>query len=174
MSALVQAGFDILVEAGYQPEMAYFECVHELKFIVDLMHRAGLSGMRARISETAKWGAISVGPKIIDESVKRRMKKALLDIQDGKFAKAWLRETASGRKKYERLLKRGADQPLERVGDRLRDVLPAESLGGQGILVHADGGEAGGAEARDPRAAHFPREPDLPAAVDRILARLPR
>jgi ketol-acid reductoisomerase len=94
-----------------------------LKFIVDLMHRAGLSGMRARISETAKWGAMSVGPKIIDESVKRRMKKALLDIQDGKFAKEWLRETASGRKKYELLLKRGADQPIERVGDRLRSLM---------------------------------------------------
>jgi ketol-acid reductoisomerase len=87
------------------------------------MHRAGLSGMRARISETAKWGAISVGPKIIDESVKRRMKKALLDIQGGKFAKEWLRETAAGRKKYERLLKRGADQPIERVGDRLRSLM---------------------------------------------------
>ncbi len=81
MSALVQAGFETLVEAGYQPEMAYFECLHELKFIVDLMHRAGISGMRDRISETAKWGDISVGPKIIDESVKLRMKEALLKIQ---------------------------------------------------------------------------------------------
>ena len=123
MSALVEAGFDILVEAGYQPEMAYFECVHELKFIVDLMHRAGLSGMRARISETAKWGGVSVGPKIIDKSVRLRMKKALLDIQGGKFAKEWLRETASGRKRYERLLKRGADQPIERVGERLRSLM---------------------------------------------------
>ncbi len=123
MSALVQAGFDILVEAGYQPEMAYFECVHELKFIVDLMHRAGLSGMRARISETAKWGGVSVGPKVIDRSVKLRMKKALLDIQSGKFAREWLRETASGRKRYERLLKREADQPIERVGERLRGLM---------------------------------------------------
>ena len=123
MSALVEAGFDILVEAGYQPEMAYFECVHELKFIVDLMHRAGLSGMRARISETAKWGGVSVGPKIIDKTVRLRMKKALLDIQGGKFAKEWLRETASGRKRYERLLKRGADQPIERVGERLRGLM---------------------------------------------------
>jgi ketol-acid reductoisomerase len=123
MSALVQAGFEVLVEAGYQPEMAYFECLHELKFIVDLMHRAGLSGMHAQISETAKWGSISVGPKVIDKSIKRRMKKALLDIRSGKFAKEWLRETESGRKRYERLLARGADQPIERVGERLRGLM---------------------------------------------------
>ena len=124
MSALVQAGFETLVEAGYQPEMAYFECLHELKFIVDLMHRAGISGMRERISETAKWGDISVGPKIIDESVKLRMKEALLKIRRGKFAQEWLRETATGRKRYQRLLDKGQAEPIEHVGARLRRLMP--------------------------------------------------
>lgn len=96
MSALVQAGFEILVEAGYRPEMADFECLHELKFIVDLMHREGIRGMRARISERAKWGDISVGPKIVDASVRARMREVLGEIQRGKFANDWLRETATG------------------------------------------------------------------------------
>ena len=124
MSALVQAGFETLVEAGYQPEMAYFECLHELKFIVDLMHRTGLSGMRARISETAKWGDISVGPKIIDENVKARMRDELEKIRRGKFARDWLRETATGKKRYQRLLEKGKTQPIEQVGERLRRLMP--------------------------------------------------
>jgi ketol-acid reductoisomerase len=124
MSALVQAGFETLVEAGYQPEMAYFECLHELKFIVDLMHRTGLSGMRARISETAKWGDVSVGPKIIDGSVKARMKNELRKIRGGKFARDWLRETATGKKRYHRLLEKGKTHPLEQVGERLRRLMP--------------------------------------------------
>jgi ketol-acid reductoisomerase len=124
MSALVQAGFETLVEAGYQPEMAYFECLHELKFIVDLMHRTGLSGMRARISETAKWGDISVGPRIIDGSVKTRMKEELQKIRGGKFARDWLRETATGRKRYQRLLDKGKTQLIEQVGERLRRLMP--------------------------------------------------
>src|SRR5262252_837027 len=88
LTALTQAGFETLVEAGYSPEMAYFECLHELKLIVDLMNEAGISGMRFSISETAKWGDVSVGPKIIDASVKKRMKTALKEIQSGKFAKS--------------------------------------------------------------------------------------
>ena len=124
MSALVQAGFETLVEAGYQPEMAYFECLHELKFIVDLMHRTGLSGMRARISETAKWGDISVGPKIIDGNVKKRMRDELEKIRRGKFARDWLRETATGRKRYQRLLDQGKIKPIEQVGERLRRLMP--------------------------------------------------
>jgi ketol-acid reductoisomerase len=124
MSALVQAGFETLVEAGYQPEIAYFECLHELKFIVDLVHRAGISGMRARISETAKWGDISVGPKIIDKSVKLRMKQALVKIRRGEFAKEWLRETATGRKRYQRLLDKGQNEPIEQVGEYLRSLMP--------------------------------------------------
>ena len=106
-SALVQAGFETLVEAGYSPEMAYFECLHELKLIVDLMNEAGIAGMRFSISETAKWGDVSVGPKIIDAGVKKRMKAALKDIQNGKFAKGWIKEYEGGYKTYNKLLKEG-------------------------------------------------------------------
>ncbi len=123
-SALVQAGFETLVEAGYQPEMAYFECLHELKLIVDLMNEAGISGMRFSISETAKWGDVSVGPKIIDASVKKRMKAALKDIQSGKFAKGWVREYQTGYKKYNALLKKGERHGVEKVGARLRGLMP--------------------------------------------------
>ena len=106
-SALVQAGFETLVEAGYSPEMAYFECLHELKLIVDLMNESGISGMRFSISETAKWGDVSVGPKIIDASVKKRMKAALKDIQSGKFAKDWVNEYKGGYKKLQRAAQEG-------------------------------------------------------------------
>jgi ketol-acid reductoisomerase len=123
-SALVQAGFETLVEAGYQPEMAYFECLHELKLIVDLMNEAGISGMRFSISETAKWGDVSVGPKIIDASVKKRMKSALKDIQSGKFAKGWVKEYQTGYKKYNALLKKGERHGVEKVGARLRGLMP--------------------------------------------------
>src|SRR5580658_3850148 len=123
-SALVQAGFETLVEAGYQPEMAYFECLHELKLIVDLMNEAGISGMRFSISETAKWGDVSVGPKIIDASVKKRMKAALKDIQSGKFAKNWVAEYKGGYKKYKALLKKGENHPIEKVGAKLRAMMP--------------------------------------------------
>jgi ketol-acid reductoisomerase len=123
-SALVQAGFETLVEAGYQPEMAYFECLHELKLIVDLMNEAGISGMRFSISETAKWGDVSVGPKIIDASVKKRMKAALKDIQSGKFAKGWVSEYKGGYKKYNALLKKGENHGIEKVGARLRGLMP--------------------------------------------------
>jgi ketol-acid reductoisomerase len=123
-SALIQAGYETLVEAGYQPEMAYFECLHELKLIVDLMNEAGISGMRFSISETAKWGDVSVGPKIIDASVKKRMKAALKDIQSGKFAKGWIKEYNGGYKKYNALLKAGQNHSVERVGQRLRGLMP--------------------------------------------------
>ena len=123
-SALVQAGFETLVEAGYQPEMAYFECLHELKLIVDLMNEAGISGMRFSISETAKWGDVSVGPKIIDASVKKRMKAALKDIQSGKFAKGWVNEYKGGYKKYNALLKKGEAHQIEKTGARLRAMMP--------------------------------------------------
>jgi ketol-acid reductoisomerase len=123
-TALVQAGFEVLVEAGYQPEMAYFECLHELKLIVDLMNEAGISGMRFSISETAKWGDVSVGPKIVDASVKKRMKAALKDIQSGKFARGWVAEYQGGYKKYNALLKKGERHAIETVGARLRGLMP--------------------------------------------------
>ena len=124
VSALVLAGYETLVEAGYQPEMAYFECLHELKLIVDLMNEAGISGMRFSISETAKWGDVSVGPKIIDASVKKRMKAALKDVQSGKFAKGWVSEYQTGYKKYNALLKKGEQHSIEKVGARLRSMMP--------------------------------------------------
>jgi ketol-acid reductoisomerase len=123
-SALVQAGFETLVEAGYSPEMAYFECLHELKLIVDLMNEAGISGMRFSISETAKWGDVTVGPKIIDASVKKRMKAALKDIQSGKFARNWVKEYKTGYKRYNALLNKGAKHPIEKTGERLRAMMP--------------------------------------------------
>jgi ketol-acid reductoisomerase len=123
-SALVQAGFEVLVEAGYSPEMAYFECLHELKLIVDLMNEAGIAGMRFSISETAKWGDVTVGPKIIDASVKKRMKAALKDIQTGKFAKGWIKEYEGGYKTYHKLLKDGEKHPIEKTGEKLRSLMP--------------------------------------------------
>ncbi len=124
LSALVQAGYETLVEAGYQPEMAYFECLHELKLIVDLMNEAGISGMRFSISETAKWGDVSVGPQIIDAGVKKRMKAALKDVQSGKFAKGWIKEYQGGYKHYRALLKKGEQHSIEKVGERLRSLMP--------------------------------------------------
>src|SRR6187549_2544294 len=123
-SALVQAGFEVLVEAGYSPEMAYFECLHELKLIVDLMNEAGIAGMRFSISETAKWGDVSVGPKIIDAGVKKRMKAALKEIQSGKFAKEWVKEYEGGYKKYNALLKAGEKHGIEKTGEKLRSMMP--------------------------------------------------
>ena len=123
-SALVQAGFEVLVEAGYSPEMAYFECLHELKLIVDLMNESGIAGMRFSISETAKWGDVTVGPKIIDASVKKRMKAALKDIQTGKFAKDWVKEYEGGYKRYQALLKAGEQHPIEKTGAKLRSLMP--------------------------------------------------
>ena len=124
LTSLALAGYETLVEAGYQPEMAYFECLHELKLIVDLMNEAGISGMRFSISETAKWGDVSVGPKIIDASVKKRMKAALKEVQSGKFAKGLIAEYQTGYKKYHALLKKGERHPIEKVGARLRALMP--------------------------------------------------
>jgi ketol-acid reductoisomerase len=123
-SALVQAGFETLVEAGYSPEMAYFECLHELKLICDLMNESGISGMRFSISETAKWGDVTVGPKVIDASVKKRMKAALKDIQSGKFAREWVKEYKGGYKKFNALLKKGEQHPIEKTGAKLRAMMP--------------------------------------------------
>jgi len=123
-TALVKAGYEVLVEAGYSPEMAYFECLHELKLIVDLMNEKGIAGMRFSISETAKWGDVTVGPKIIDASVKKRMQKALKDIQAGKFAKDWVAEYKGGYKKYNALLKADENHGIEKTGERLRGLMP--------------------------------------------------
>lgn len=123
VSSLIRAGFDTLVHAGYAPELAYFECLHELKFIVDLIHEAGLAGMRDLISETAKWGALTVGPKIVDRSVEKKMAMLLRDIRSGKFAREWIRETKTGRKRYSKLLEQAKRHPIEKVGRSLRGLM---------------------------------------------------
>ena len=123
-SALVQAGFETLVEAGYQPEMAYFECLHELKLICDLMYESGIAGMRFSVSETAKYGDITRGPRIINASTKREMRKILREIQTGKFTRQWVAEYKGGLKRYNRLLRRGAAHQIEKTGQRLRSMMP--------------------------------------------------
>ena len=123
VSALVLAGFETLVRAGYAPELAYFECLHELKFIVDLIHEAGIHGARSLISETAKWGDLTVGPKIIDRAVQKKMESVLNDIRSGKFAREWQHETTSGRKRYTRLLSASERHPIEKIGARLRSLM---------------------------------------------------
>ena len=124
LSALVTAGFETLVEAGYSPEMAYFECLHEVKLIADLMNESGIAGMRFSISETAKWGDVSVGPQIIDNGVKERMGVALKAIQSGEFASGWIEEYEGGYKRYNALLKEGESHLIEKTGARLRGLMP--------------------------------------------------
>ncbi len=117
---LVVAGFETLVKAGYQPEVAYYECMHELKLIVDLLHEGGMKKMHEFISETAAWGDLISGPRVIDEHVRERMQDVLNDIQDGTFAKNWIKETAGGQKEYKRLMQKDLDHPIEKVGAKLR------------------------------------------------------
>ncbi|NLK52062.1 MAG: ketol-acid reductoisomerase [Syntrophomonadaceae bacterium] len=120
---LVRAGFDTLVEAGYQPEIAYFECLHELKLIVDLMYEGGIQKMRYSISDTAEFGDLTVGRRIINEETRKEMKKVLAEIQEGAFAKDWLLENQVGRPKYNALRKRDADHLIEKVGTELRKMM---------------------------------------------------
>ena len=120
MSALVKAGFETLVDAGYAPEMAYFECLHEVKLIVDLMYEGGIAKMRHFISETAKYGDITSGPRIINGETRARMKEVLADIQSGAFARDWILENQAGRPRYEALLRQGREHPIEKIGETLR------------------------------------------------------
>ncbi|MGD0724385.1 MAG: ketol-acid reductoisomerase [Spirochaetia bacterium] len=121
---LMQAGFETLVEAGYAPEMAYFECIHEMKLIVDLIYEGGLSLMRYSVSDTAEYGDYMVGPRIINEKTKKEMKKVLSEIQSGEFAKKWMAENKSGRKDFLRMRETGAAHQLEKVGEKLRSMMP--------------------------------------------------
>lgn len=121
---LVLKGFEVLVEAGYQPEVAYYECLHELKLIVDLLHEGGVAKMHRFISETAKWGDLLSGPRVIDRGVKAEMKGVLKDIQSGKFARTWIRENKTGKKKYQKLLDKDLAHPIEKVGAELRARMP--------------------------------------------------
>lgn len=122
-SALIRAGFETLVRAGYPPELAYFECLHELKFIVDLIHEAGIAGMRRLISDTAKWGELTVGPKIIDQAVQKRMMAALREIRSGKFARDFIQEMKTGGRRSAKLLRESEKHPIEKVGARLRGLM---------------------------------------------------
>ncbi|MEU4146628.1 ketol-acid reductoisomerase [Streptomyces parvulus] len=122
-AALVKAGFETLTEAGYQPEIAYFECLHELKLIVDLMYEGGLEKMRWSISETAEWGDYVTGPRIITDATKAEMKKVLGEIQDGTFAKNWMDEYHGGLKKYNEYKKQDSEHLLETTGKELRKLM---------------------------------------------------
>jgi ketol-acid reductoisomerase len=121
---LVVRGYETLVEAGYQPEVAYFECMHELKLIVDLLHEGGIWKMHKFISETAKYGDLTRGPRIVTRQTKAEMRKILKEIQQGKFARQWIRENKTGRKKYQAMLKADLDRPIEKVGYALRARMP--------------------------------------------------
>ena len=122
-TSLVKAGFETLVEAGYQPEMAYFECVHELKLIVDLIYKQGIAGMRKAISNTAEYGDLTVGPKIIDEKSKKKMKKALDRIQKGTFAREWIKENKNGCPNFNALREKDVNHQIEKVGAELRGMM---------------------------------------------------
>jgi len=121
---LVVNGFETLVEAGYKPEAAYYECLHELKLIVDLLQEGGLDKMHHFISETAKWGALVTGPRIVNKNTKKEMKKVLKEIQDGKFARGWIRENKTGKKRYTKLMNEDLRHPMEKVGKQLRARMP--------------------------------------------------
>jgi ketol-acid reductoisomerase len=121
---LVVKGFETLVEAGYQPEVAYYECLHELKLIVDLLHEGGIRKMHEFISETAKYGDLTRGPRVIDDHVKNEMRRILREIQQGKFARQWIAENAAGRRQYKKMLKQDMARQIEKVGATLRARMP--------------------------------------------------
>jgi ketol-acid reductoisomerase len=130
---LVLKGYETLVEAGYQPEVAYYECLHELKLIVDLMYEQGIAGMRYSISDTAEYGDLTRGPRVITDAVKAEMRKILDEIQDGRFAEEWVAESESGRASYKRLQEAGKTHQIEQVGEQLRAMMPWISAGKQRV-----------------------------------------
>jgi ketol-acid reductoisomerase len=129
LTALVQAGFETLVDAGYAPEMAYFECLHEVKLIVDLMYEEGIAGMRYSISDTAEYGDLTRGPRIVTDATRAEMRTILDEIQSGRFADEWIAESEAGRPNFERLRQEGKAHPIEQVGARLREMMPWISAG---------------------------------------------
>ncbi len=129
LTSLILAGFETLVEAGYAPEMAYFECVHEVKLIVDLIYEGGIANMRYSISNTAEYGDYSRGPRLINDDVKAEMRKVLAEIQSGSFAREWVLENAAGQTSFKAMRRRAAEQPIEEVGARLREMMPWISAG---------------------------------------------
>jgi ketol-acid reductoisomerase len=136
---LVKAGFETLVGAGYQPESAYFECLHELKLIVDLMYEHGISGMHFSISDTAEYGDYTRGPRIVNEETKAEMRRILDEIQDGRFANEWIAENKSGRPNFYEYRRRTQEHQIEKVGAELRSMMPWISAGKKG-LSEASGG----------------------------------
>ncbi len=124
LTSLIKSGFETLVEAGYAPEMAYFECLHEVKLIVDLIYEGGIANMRYSISNTAEYGDYISGPRLIDESVKARMKNVLEDIQSGRFTKDWVLENAAGQASFKAMRRRESEHQIEEVGERLRGMMP--------------------------------------------------
>jgi len=123
ITALIQAGFETLVEAGYPPEMAYFECCHEVKLIVDLIYEGGITNMRYSISDTAEYGDLTRGPRVVNAETKKEMKKILTEIQNGEFAREWILENKAGRPVYNALLKKGQEHPIEEIGGQLRKMM---------------------------------------------------
>ncbi len=124
LTSLILAGYETLVEAGYAPEMAYFECCHEVKLIVDLIYEGGIANMRYSVSNTAEYGDYSRGPRVIDEHVRAEMKKILADIQSGRFAREWVLENHAGQPSFKAMRRRAAEHPIEEVGARLRAMMP--------------------------------------------------
>ena len=124
LTALITAGYETLVEAGYAPEMAYFECLHEVKLIVDLIYEGGIANMRYSISNTAEYGDLTRGPRLVDDRVKTEMKRILDDIQSGRFAREWVLENQAGQTSFKALRRRSAEHPIEEVGRKLRDMMP--------------------------------------------------
>jgi ketol-acid reductoisomerase len=141
VTALVRAGYETLVEAGYSPETAYFECLHELKLIVDLMYEQGITGMRFSVSDTAEYGDLTRGSRVINDQVKAEMKEILNEIRDGRFAAEWIRENEVGRPRYRELKESGRRHPIEEVGARLREMMPFVSAGKTKVEDASGGGE---------------------------------
>jgi len=124
LTSLIQAGFETLVEAGYAPEMAYFECLHEVKLIVDLIYEGGIANMRYSISNTAEYGDYTRGPRIVTDETKREMKRVLAEIQTGQFAKEWMLENAASQASFKAMRRRSAEHSIEKVGEKLRAMMP--------------------------------------------------
>jgi ketol-acid reductoisomerase len=129
LTSLIKAGFETLVEAGYAPEMAYFECLHEMKLIVDLMYEGGIADMRYSISNTAQYGDMTRGPMVVNDETKRRMKDILAEVQSGAFAREWMKESKSGRQRFNELQAKTKEHQIERVGGQLRAMMPWLSAG---------------------------------------------
>jgi ketol-acid reductoisomerase len=133
LTALVRAGFETLTEAGYAPEMAYFECLHEVKLIVDLMYEEGIAGMRYSISDTAEYGDLTRGSRVVNAETKAEMKKILEEIQSGQFAAEWIAESEAGRPNYKRMQEEGKAHAIEEIGGELRDMMPFIRAGKQKV-----------------------------------------